>query len=153
MSSRPGAATETSLAAPPPLKLGRAVAEVLEYLAHPESLLALSVLALILGVAEWLGDLPSGPAAMAHPTARLLWACYFFLVARKAALGSRRLPIPSDHLDTYDTLLQPLMQGLAATAISWGALLVLAASSTGVNDFLFRYHGHPLMFMADQGLP
>ena len=138
---------------PPRLPLLAELGEVLNYLAHRDSLLALSVLALILGVTEWVGTLPTGLAIFGYPTARLLWAGYFFLVARKAAQGSRRLPIPSDHLDTYDTLLQPLLQGLAATMIAWLPLLVFSAASTGIGDFLSRYQGHPLPFLADQRLP
>jgi hypothetical protein len=148
---QPGtAAPEVTL--PGPAAGLRELTEVLGYLMHPDSLLALSVLAVILSLTEWVGTLPTMLAVLGYPTARLLWASYFLLVARKAALGSRRLPIPSDHIDTWDTLIQPLLQGLLATALSWGALLVYAAGTTGVADFVSRYQGHPLQFLADQRL-
>jgi hypothetical protein len=149
--SQPGAtAPEVSL--PGPAAGMRELGEVLAYLLHPDSLLALSVLAVILSLTEWVGTLPTMVAVLGYPTARLLWASYFFLVARKAALGSRRLPIPSDHIDTWDTLIQPVLQGLVATTLSWGALIVYAAGTTGIADFLSRYQGHPLQFLADQRL-
>ena len=143
---------DTPVGPAPRLPLLRALGDVLGYLAHRDSLLALSVLAVILSVTEWVAGMPTALAILGFPAARVLWACYFFLAARKAALGSRRLPIPSDHLDTYDTLLQPLLQGMVATAPSWGALLVRAGIGTGLGDFLSRHQGRPLQFLADQGL-
>ena len=131
----------------------RELGDVFAYLVHPDSLLALSVLAVILSLTEWLGSLPTSLAVLGFPSARLLWASYFFLVVRKAALGSRRLPIPSDHIDAFDTLVVPLLRVLLATAVSWGALLLYSAGTTGVADFLSRYQGHPLPFLADQRLP
>jgi hypothetical protein len=129
------------------------LAEAPRYLMHPDTLLAISVLAVALSLTDWVGGLPAAVAALGYPAARLLWACYFFLVARKASLGSRRLPVPADHLDTWDSLVQPLLRGLVATWLSWCALLVFAAGSTGIGDFLSRYQGHPLQFFADQRVP
>lgn len=143
----------TPPATPPPGPALHLLAEVPRYLMHSDTLLAISVLAVALSVTDWVASLPTSVAVLGYPLARLLWACYFFLVARKASLGSRRLPVPSDHVDTWDSLVQPLLQGLLATSVSWGALLVFAAGSTGIGDFLSRYQGHPLQFFADQRLP
>jgi len=129
----------------------RRLPEVFGYLLHQDSLLALSVLAVLLSLAEWAATLPFSVAPAAFPLARLLWATYFFLVVRKASLGSRRLPLPSDHLDTWDTLLQPVAQGILATTPAWLAVLVFASTTIGIPDFLARYQARPLLFLGDQG--
>lgn len=125
---------------------------VLGYLAHRDSLLAIGTLALLLSLLEWIGTLPWEVLALATPLARLFMATYFFLVARKAALGSRRLPVPSDHLDTWDTLFQPLLQVLLAAAPSLLALLSYAQLRAGVMDFVERYQARPMVYLGDQGI-
>jgi hypothetical protein len=127
-------------------------AGVLAYLAHRDSLLALGVLALLLSVLESAGSWPGALSGVGFVLARLGWAIYFFLVVRKAALGSKRLPVPSDHVDTWDTLLQPLIQSAVATAAFWVPLLVFVHLTVGVRDFVERYQAHPLMFLGDHGI-
>lgn len=125
---------------------------VAAYLGHRDSLLALGTLALILSLLEWLGTLPWEPMALAIPLARVFMATYFFLVARKAALGSRRLPVPSDHLDTWETLFQPLLQVVLAGLPSLAALLIYAQARAGVMDFVERYQARPMVYLGAQGV-
>ncbi len=125
---------------------------VVGYLVHRDSLLAIGTLALLLSMLEWLGTLPWEPLALAIPAARVFMATYFFLVARKASLGSRRLPVPSDHLDTWDSLFQPLLQVLLAAAPSLLALLLYAQLRAGVMDFVERFQARPMVYLGAQGV-
>jgi hypothetical protein len=124
----------------------------LAYVVHVDSWLALGTLALVLGLLQWLGTFPGAMAKLAFPTARLIWFAYFFLVARKAALGKKRLPIPSDYLDAWDTLIQPLLQVGLATSWYWGGVLIFLHYRVGLQDFIERYQAHPLFLLSQQGI-
>ena len=126
--------------------------DILSYVIHADSLLAIGVLSVILSVLDWVGTLPGVLSGGAFLLARLTWVTYFYLVARKAAIGSRRLPVPSDYLDTWDAFIQPLIQGLLATFWYWAGLLSLIHFSVGLVDFVERYRAHPLAFLIQQGL-
>jgi hypothetical protein len=125
--------------------------DTLRYLAHPDTLLALGVLALATSLLEWVGSLPWGITSLGFPLARLFVNTYFFLVVRKAAIGSRRLPVPSDHIDTWDTLFHPLLKVLLALALALAVVLAYAQLRGGIVDFFVRYQARPLMFLSDQG--
>jgi hypothetical protein len=140
-------------ASPPPENMARRVPDILAYLLHSDSLLALGVLAVVISVLEWLGTLPLVLAGAAPLLARLTWGTYFYLVARKAARGSRRLPVPSDYLDSWETLVQPLMQ--VSLGLGWylAPILGFAALRIGLPDFVERFHARPMIFLSQQGVP
>ncbi len=137
-------------AGPRPESMLRRIPEVLRYTIHVDSFLAMGALALLLSILEWVGTLPGVLFGGAYLLARLLWGGYFLLVARKASLGSKRLPIPADHLDTWGTLIMPLARVSAATALLWIALLITIVASVGPLDFVERYRAHTFMFLCQQ---
>jgi hypothetical protein len=144
-----------SSTAQPPLNTPAAVfhhlADIFTYVFHVDSFLALGVLSLTLSALDWVGNLPHMLSSSAFLSGRLIWCIYFFLVIRKAAQGSRRLPVPSDYLDTWDALIQPLWQALFATAWYWIPLAVLTSRRVGLLDFLERYQAHPTVFLMQHG--
>lgn len=107
----------------------------LRYVFHVESALQLGVLALLLGMIERAALLPNTPAATAAALARILWATYFYLVLRRAAVGSRRLPALSDYRDSWDTLILPLIQASLVGLWYWGPMLIAAHYSVGLSAF------------------
>jgi hypothetical protein len=127
------------------------VPEILGYLIHVDSLLAMGGLAFVLSALEWLGDLPGPGLALAYPAARVLWGAYFFLVARKAAVGKLRLPVPADFRDLRDFLIRPLVQVGFATIWYWLALLIAVHLTVGLETFLLSFRNQPLDFMWDKG--
>jgi hypothetical protein len=135
-----------------PENMVRRLPEILAYLLHSDSLLALSVLAVVISLFEWLGTLPLVLAGVASLLARLTWGTYFYLVARKAARGSRRLPAALDYLDSWETLAQPLLQ--VGLGIIWYLALILgfAAFRIGLPDFVERFHARPMIFLGQQGV-
>lgn len=125
---------------------------MLRYLLHVDSLLSMGVLALVLASLEWVGGLPAGPTELALVSSRLLWGGYFYLVARKAAAGKLRLPLPSYYRDTWDTLVRPLVQATAATGLYWIGLGLFIELRVGLVGFLARYHGRAVPFLLEQGM-
>lgn len=122
----------------------RRVPGILAYLVHVDSLLAMAGLAIIFSLLEWVGSLPGKLTFMALPAARLLWGAYFFLVARKAAIGKLRLPVPSDLRDTRDALIKPIMQAGLATTWYWLALLISVHATVGMTEFIVRFRNQPV---------
>ncbi len=122
----------------------RRLPAVLGYLMHKDSFLALGVLALCLTLLEWLGRLPGLTYLLAYPCARLLWGGYFFMVARKAAIGSRRLPVPNDFLDVWGALILPLTRALLATSWCWLILLLRVHLSCGLEKFMTVLQANPI---------
>ena len=135
-----------------PENMLRRVPEVLAYVAHVDSLLAAAVLALLLSLLEWIGTLPFVLSGAALLLARLVWGLYFYLVTRKAARGSRRLPARTDYLDTWDTLVLPVIR--LVLALAWYVVLlgIFAALRVGIPDFVERYQAHPMVFLSQQGI-
>jgi hypothetical protein len=129
----------------------RRLPEVLSYILHVDSLLALGVLAVVISLLEWMGTLPSDLSGWAFLGARSIWAVYFYLVARKAAVGSKRLPVMSDYIDTWDTLFYPLLQVALASAWYILVLLVFAHYRIGIQDFVERFQAHPISFLSNEG--
>jgi succinate dehydrogenase hydrophobic anchor subunit len=149
------AAIGVSSAAPAaraPDSMLRRIPEVLAYVGHVDSLLAIAVLAVLLSLLEWIGTLPFVLSGAVLLLARATWGLYFYLVTHKAARGSRRLPAPADYLDTWETLAQPLLQ--LTLALFWYAALVtaFAAVRVGIPDFIERYQARPMVFLSQQGV-
>jgi len=134
-----------------PQTMVRHVPGILVYLIHVDSLLAMSVLAIVLSVLEWVGSLPSELAPLANVAARLLWFTYFFFVARKAAMGKLRLPVPSDFRDPLDGLIRPLTAVIFATLWYWVVLAAHTLWTADTTELLQQYQAHPLMFLVQQG--
>jgi len=124
---------------------------ILLYLVHVDSLLAMGVLALLLSALEWVGTLPTELPSLANPAARIVWCVYFYLVARKAAMGKLRLPVPLDFRDLVDALIKPLVAATFATLWYWAVLCAFALSTMDLADFLQRHQAHPLIFLRGQG--
>ena len=123
-------------------RLGAAVG----YVAHMESLRMMAVVALVVSALEQTAALP--PLAFAAApiliVARAVHGGYFYLVFRKAAAGSLRLPQLRDYRDSWDVLIFPLLQGLVVSVWIWAPLLVYVALSGDWHDFLQRQQLHPL---------
>lgn len=124
---------------------------VFGYLAHKDSLLAVSVLALLLGALEWAGRFPGRLPLAALVAGRLLWAGYFYLVARKACLGSRRLPVLTDFTDTWDALILPLLRALLAVLPLLATLALYIQLGRGWSAFLELHETRPLALLLDGG--
>jgi hypothetical protein len=122
------------------------------YMLHADSFLVLAILAILLCTLEWAATLPGEISPLAFPAARLTYAFYFYLVARKAAAGSRRLPTLRDYRDSWDALILPLLKALVATLPLWAALLIFARFSTGLVGFIERYEAQPLALLRTKGL-
>ena len=146
------AASAAHDASAPPESMLRRMPEVFGYVAHVDSLLAIAVLAVLLSFLEWIGTLPFVLSGGSLLLARLLWALYFFLVTRKAARGSRRLPVRTDYLDTWEALVQPALQ--LGLALAWYVVLlgIFAAVRVGIPDFVERYQARPMVFLSQQGI-
>jgi len=115
-------------------EVGAQVARSLSYVFHVESLLALSGLAFVLGAVEQVAVLPVGEPIVLFPAvARAIWAAYFYLVLRKAAAGSLRLPGPADLRDSWDALIYPLFQGAIVGLWYWGPLFLAAHWTIGLG--------------------
>ncbi len=125
---------------------------VLSYLLHPDSFLALALLALALGVLTYVGRLPGALHLLAIPAGRILWGSYFFLVAHRTARGSRRLPSAVDFLDTWDLMILPLTRAMLATSWCWAGLILHVESTLGVERFLTLYRAEPLPYLQGQGV-
>jgi hypothetical protein len=142
---------------PPVLHVGRPetmvrrIPGLLAYLVHVDSLLAIGVLAVLVSLLEWVGTLPGAFTALANGLARAVWCCYFYLVARKAAAGKLRLPVPTDYRDTAETLVKPLVGVTFATSWYWILLLGCALVTIDLAEFLGRHQAHPLIFLRQQG--
>lgn len=125
------------------------LAQALRYVVHVESFLAIGTLALVLAIIEGVAVFPTSPATLSAALARTVWASYFYLVLRRAAAGSRRLPRIVDYRDSWDTLIYPLLQAAVASLWYWVLLLVCARYAVGLSAFaqqmqlhavdLFRY--------------
>ncbi|MCB9558266.1 MAG: hypothetical protein H6707_19270 [Deltaproteobacteria bacterium] len=114
------------------------------YVLHIDTWLALGVLGLVVSALESIGTLPFRVPPMALPLARAVAAAYFFMVLRKAATGSLRLPLLRDYRDTWDTLIYPLMQLCAIGLVYWSALTLLAGIEGDFEAFLHRYQWRTL---------
>ncbi len=124
---------------------------ILRYVVHVDSFLAMGVLAVVLSALDWLGRFPGTAGVLAVPLSRLTWGVYIFLVARKASIGSRRLPVLDDFRDTWDALILPLVRAAAATSWCWGVFLVYVQLSVGADQFLELHRAQPLVLLTSQG--
>jgi hypothetical protein len=118
----------------------------LRYVAHVESLLVLGILALLLGLVDRGAALPNAPSTALALLSRTIWAAYFYLVLRKAATGSRRLPIIADYRATWDTLIHPLALGSGAAAWYVLLLMLLVRSTVGIDQFAQQFQLRALDF-------
>ena len=131
--------------------MARQLPGILRYVVHVDSFLAMGVLAVVLSVLDWLGRFPGTTGAFAVPLSSLTWGVYFFLVARKASIGSRRLPVWDDFRDTWDALILPLVRAAVSTSWCWIALMLYVQFSGGVDQFLELYRAQPLVLLTRQG--
>jgi hypothetical protein len=134
-----------------PESMARRIPEILSYLIHVDSFLAMAGIAIVLASLEWIGDLPSPGTELAYPAARVLWGAYFYLVARKAAKGKLRLPVPADLRDLREFLIRPLVQVGLATLPYWLALLIAIQVTLGLEDFVFHFRNQPVESMWHSG--
>lgn len=124
----------------------RNLREALRYVAHVDSFLALGVVSLVLGVVDRVAGLPGAPETFLVFASRLTWAGYFYLVFRKSAGGSRRLPTPSDYRATWETFIYPLAQGLAAAVWYLALLGLLVQETVGFDRFVQEFQLRALDF-------
>lgn len=122
----------------------------LRYLLHVDSWLALAVLALLLASLEQLGGLPFVGSAAGPPAAQVVWASYFYLVLRRAAAGSRRLPQLGDYRDSWETLILPLLQGAVVSLYFVGPFAACVATTVGWQDFAERLRFNPLALLRER---
>lgn len=121
----------------------------LAYLRHVDSWLALAVLALLIAALQQLAAFPLIGARLASLVALGFWGAFFYLALHKASRGSRRLPRLSDFRDSWGGLVAPLGRG-ALVALWFVVPLWLCVDATvGLDDFLERLHGHPLLLMRE----
>ena len=137
-------------AAEPETMVGQ-MPHIAAYLVHVDSLLAMGGLAIVLSLLEWVGALPGEAAWLANVGARLIWCTYFFLVARKAALGKLRLPVPTDFRDPVDALIKPLLAVCLASCWFWGVAGMVSLLALDMSGYLDRFQAHPLIFLRQQG--
>ncbi|MCC6750342.1 MAG: hypothetical protein IT371_21940 [Deltaproteobacteria bacterium] len=124
--------------------------ELARYVLHADSWLAMGVLALVISTLEWLGSLPWELSRVCVLLARISFATYFYLVARKAAVGAMRLPIPSDYRDLWDELIHPLLQGAVIGAWFFLPLAAYGTFITGLDVLFERYDLHPMEVLRRQ---
>ena len=136
---------------PPPENMLRRLPGILAYVLHADTFLATAALALCFALLEWVGRLPGGVYLLAFPLARVCWGTFFFLVARKASIGSRRLPVPQDFLDTWEALVLPLTRALLSTSWCWLLLLLQVHLSMGLVKFMELQRADPLSYLQQSG--
>ncbi|MCA9664007.1 MAG: hypothetical protein KC503_00420 [Myxococcales bacterium] len=139
--------SEAVLSSPPPISARRELGAALLYVAHVESLLALGIMGSMATALEWAATLPWTPSMLALGVARLGPQIYLYLTLRKAARGSLRLPERDDYRDSWDMLIVPLLQLVAAGAFYVVSLMALAARALGLSEFFERVHGRPLALL------
>lgn len=110
----------------------------LGYAVHADSWAALGMLAFVLALADRLAALWAGATVALAVAGRLLFLGYFYLVLRKASGGSLRLPRLHDYRASWDTLVFPLVQGVAIALWYWAPLLWAAQQTLGLGDFANR---------------
>lgn len=129
----------------------RQVPHILRYVVHVDSFLAMGALAVVLSVLDWLGRFPGTMSAFAVPLSSLTWGVYFFLVARKASIGSRRLPVLDDFRDTWDALILPLVRAAVASSWCWIVLVMYVSLTAGLDQFLELHRARPMVLLTHQG--
>ena len=129
----------------------KTLAAIIRYLLHVDSFLVISVLAFLFGILSWAGTLPGVLSPAGPILSKLIWFSYFFLVARRASIGSRRLPVPWQYQDSWDSLIFPLAQLFIATGWYWAVVMGVIQKSVGLGHFIERYDARFLAFLGSQG--
>ncbi len=132
-----------------PAAVGGRLRAALGYLLHVESWLALAVLALLIAALQQLAAFPLIGARLASLAALAAWGGFFYLALHKASRGSRRLPRLIDCRDSWSGLVVPLCRGALVALWFIGPLWLCVDATVGMDDFIERLHGHPLLLMRE----